>query len=47
MAPAPRSGIAVGRAMIAVMENHQLADGSIRLPAVLLPYFGGQDVLAA
>ncbi len=41
------SGIAVGRAMIAVMENHQQADGSIRLPSVLLPYFGGQEILAA
>jgi seryl-tRNA synthetase len=35
------SGIALGRALIAVMENHQEADGSIRVPRVLVPYFGG------
>jgi seryl-tRNA synthetase len=35
------SGIAVGRALIAVMENHQQADGSILVPEVLWPYMGG------
>ena len=35
------SGVAVGRALIAVMENYQEADGSIRIPDVLLPYMGG------
>jgi seryl-tRNA synthetase len=35
------SGVAVGRALIAVMENHQQADGSIRVPEVLWPYMGG------
>jgi len=35
------SGVAVGRAMIAVMENYQNADGSIDVPEVLLPYMGG------
>ncbi len=35
------AGVAVGRALIAVMENHQLADGSIGVPAVLAPYLGG------
>ncbi len=35
------SGVAVGRALIAVMENYQNADGSITLPEVLRPYFGG------
>ncbi len=35
------SGVAVGRALIAVMENHQQADGSIRVPDVLVPYMGG------
>jgi len=35
------SGVAVGRAMIAVMENYQQADGSIAVPAVLQPYMGG------
>ncbi len=35
------SGVAVGRAMIAVMENYQNADGSIEVPDVLRPYMGG------
>ena len=35
------SGVAAGRALIAVMENYQDADGSIRIPDVLLPYMGG------
>ncbi|HEY4561165.1 MAG TPA: serine--tRNA ligase [Lysobacter sp.] len=39
------SGVAVGRAMIAVMENYQQADGSIVVPEVLRPYMGGLDVL--
>jgi seryl-tRNA synthetase len=39
------SGLAVGRAMVAVIENHQQADGSIRVPAALRPYLGGLDVL--
>ncbi|MBE7426946.1 MAG: serine--tRNA ligase [Ideonella sp.] len=39
------SGLAVGRALIAVVENHQRADGSIALPAALRPYFGGAEVL--
>ncbi len=37
------SGVAVGRALIAVMENYQAADGSIRIPEVLRPYMGGLD----
>ncbi|MGO1117432.1 serine--tRNA ligase [Rhodovibrionaceae bacterium A322] len=41
------SGVAVGRALIAVMENGQQADGSIRIPAVLQPYMGGLEVLSA
>ncbi len=41
------SGIAVGRALIAVMENYQNADGSIRVPEVLKPYMGGLDVIGA
>jgi seryl-tRNA synthetase len=36
------SGLAVGRALVAVLENFQNADGSITLPPVLRPYFGGQ-----
>jgi seryl-tRNA synthetase len=35
------SGVAIGRALIAVMETYQLADGSIEVPEVLLPYMGG------
>jgi seryl-tRNA synthetase len=35
------SGVAVGRALIAVMENYQNADGSIEVPAALQPYMGG------
>jgi seryl-tRNA synthetase len=35
------SGVAVGRALIAVMENFQNADGSIDVPDVLKPYMGG------
>ena len=35
------SGLAVGRALVAVLENHQQADGSIKIPAVLQPYMGG------
>ena len=37
------SGVAVGRALIAVMENHQQADGSILIPDVLRPYMGGME----
>ena len=35
------SGVAVGRAMVAVLENYQNADGSIEIPEVLRPYMGG------
>ena len=35
------SGLAVGRTLVAVLENHQQADGSIRIPAALQPYMGG------
>jgi seryl-tRNA synthetase len=41
------SGVAVGRALIAVMENYQRADGSIAVPEALRPYMGGRDVIAA
>jgi len=37
------SGLAVGRALIAVMENYQQADGSILIPDVLKPYMGGAE----
>jgi len=39
------SGLAVGRAMVAVIENHQQADGSVRVPAALRPYLGGAELL--
>jgi seryl-tRNA synthetase len=39
------SGLAVGRTLVAVLENHQQADGSIRVPAVLRPYLHGDEVL--
>jgi seryl-tRNA synthetase len=35
------SGVAVGRALIAVLETHQQADGTIAIPEVLRPYMGG------
>ena len=40
------SGVAVGRALIAVMENYQQADGSIVVPEALRPYMGGLQALA-
>ena len=39
------SGVALGRALIAVMETYQEADGSIRVPPVLAPYMGGLEVI--
>ena len=39
------SGLAVGRALVAVLENHQQADGSVCIPAALRPYLGGLEVL--
>ena len=41
------SGLAVGRALVAVLENHQNEDGSIRIPTALRPYLGGVEVLRA
>ena len=40
------SGLAVGRTLVAVMENYQNADGSITVPAVLRPYMGGLEKLS-
>jgi seryl-tRNA synthetase len=40
------SGLAVGRALVAVLENHQQADGSIRIPKALQPYLGGESLLS-
>jgi seryl-tRNA synthetase len=39
------SGLAVGRTWLAILENYQLADGSVRVPEVLKPYMGGLDVI--
>ena len=39
------SGVAAGRALIAIMENYQQADGSIRVPDVLQPYMGGTTAI--
>ncbi|SDV47948.1 serine--tRNA ligase [Chitinasiproducens palmae] len=41
------SGLAVGRTLVAVLENYQNADGSVTVPAVLRPYLGGAEVLRA
>ena len=41
------SGLAVGRTLVAVLENNQLADGSVRVPEVLRSYMGGLDVIKA
>ncbi|MEQ1641378.1 MAG: aminoacyl--tRNA ligase-related protein, partial [Novosphingobium sp.] len=39
------SGLAVGRTLVAVLENYQQADGSVTVPEVLLPYMGGIERL--
>jgi seryl-tRNA synthetase len=41
------SGLAVGRTLVAVLENYQRSDGSIEIPEVLRPYMGGADVITA
>ncbi|WP_179394667.1 serine--tRNA ligase [Lacticaseibacillus absianus] len=41
------SGLAVGRAVAAILENYQNADGSVTIPNVLVPYMGGQTVITA
>lgn len=41
------SGLAVGRALVAVIENYQNADGSVSVPAVLQPYMGGMERITA
>ena len=40
------SALAVGRTLVAVLENYQQADGSVLIPKVLQPYMGGVDILA-
>ncbi len=39
------SGLAIGRTWLAVLENYQQADGSVRIPKALQPYMGGEDVI--
>ena len=39
------SGLAVGRTMVAVLENYQNEDGTITVPEVLRPYMGGLEVI--
>src|SRR5579872_385649 len=39
------SGLAVGRTWLAILENYQQADGTVRVPEALVPYMGGQDVI--
>jgi seryl-tRNA synthetase len=39
------SGVAVGRALVAVLENHQQPDGSVRIPVALRPYLGGAEFI--
>jgi seryl-tRNA synthetase len=40
------SGLAVGRTLIAVLENYQQADGSVRVPEALRPYLDGRERLS-
>jgi seryl-tRNA synthetase len=39
------SGLAVGRTLVAIIENYQQEDGSIKIPEVLIPYMGGLEVI--
>jgi seryl-tRNA synthetase len=39
------SGVAVGRALVAILENYQREDGSITIPTAMVPYMGGADLL--
>ena len=41
------SGVAAGRALVAIIENYQQADGSIRVPDVLQPYMGDLEIVTA
>jgi seryl-tRNA synthetase len=41
------SGLAVGRTLIAILENYQEADGSVRIPPALRPYMAGIDLIGA
>ena len=39
------SGLSVGRTLLAIMENYQQEDGTIKVPEVLVPYMGGKTVI--
>jgi seryl-tRNA synthetase len=39
------SGLAVGRTLVAILENYQRADGSVSIPKVLQPYLGGVEAI--
>jgi seryl-tRNA synthetase len=39
------SGLAVGRTLVAILENNQLEDGSVTIPEVLMSYMGGEKTL--
>jgi seryl-tRNA synthetase len=39
------SGLAIGRTWLAILENYQQADGSVRVPRALLPYMGGEEII--
>jgi seryl-tRNA synthetase len=41
------SGLAVGRTLVAILENYQQADGSVGVPEVLRPYLGGETTISA
>ena len=41
------SALAIGRTLVAIVENYQQPDGSVRVPEALLPYMGGIEVLQA
>ena len=41
------SGLAVGRTLVAILENFQRKDGSVAIPEALQPYFGGKEIVAA
>ena len=40
------SGLAIGRTLVAILENYQNADGSVTVPGALRPYMNGQECLA-
>jgi seryl-tRNA synthetase len=39
------SGLAIGRTWLAILENYQQADGSVRIPKALQPYMGGEEMI--